>query len=138
LPRQRFERQMQWLVGHYDVVSLGEFVARASARTSLRSVATVTFDDGYAGVFEHAVPILAALDIPATVFVVAEAVGDPAGFWWDHTEIVKRATPGRRRAWLTDLRGDGHAILSLPWAANGSLPRSYRPADWATIRSALP
>ena len=136
--RERFETQMRWLAAHYTVVSLGEFVDRLSAGTSLRSVAAITFDDGYAGVFDHAVPILRTLGLPATVFLVAEAVGRSAGFWWDQAEIVESATPDRRNTWLTALRGDDDAILrqAAP-AAHRDLPASHMPADWRTIRASL-
>ena len=82
-PRARFERQVRWLAEHYHVVGLSEFIGRLTSGASLRSVAALTFDDGYAGVFEHAVPILHALGIPATVFIVADAVGASAPFPWD-------------------------------------------------------
>jgi peptidoglycan/xylan/chitin deacetylase (PgdA/CDA1 family) len=138
LSRQRFETQMRWLTAHYAVISLREFVERLSAGATLRSTAVVTFDDGYTGVFEQAGPILHALGIPAAVFLVAEAVGRSVGFWWDQPEIVESATPTRRAKWLKDLRGDGDAIIAD--AAPGgrrSLPRSYGPADWDTIRAWL-
>ena len=79
LPLEQFERQMRWLVAHYDVIPLRELIERLERGATLRSAAVVTFDDGYAGVFEHAVPILETLRIPATVFVVAEAPGRAAG-----------------------------------------------------------
>ena len=136
--RERFEKQMCWVAAHYTVVSLGEFVDKLAAGTSLRSVAAITFDDGYAGVFDHAVPILRALGLPATIFLVAEAPGRSTGFWWDQVEIVESATPGRRTSWLTHLRGDDEAILrrDAP-SANPDLPASHRPADWHTIRTSL-
>lgn len=134
----RFERQVRWLTAHYDVLSLREFIGRLAAGATLHSTAAVTFDDGYAGVFEHAVPILDALRIPATVFVVAEAPGRSEGFWWDRPEVVVCATPVRRQRWLNELRGDGPAILSetRPSAAV-DLPLTHRPADWATIRASV-
>jgi peptidoglycan/xylan/chitin deacetylase (PgdA/CDA1 family) len=89
--RTRFERQMRWLVGHYDVVPLHEFVHRLTRPASLRALAAVTFDDGYSGVFEHAVPILDALGIPATVFLVADAPGSNAPFWWDGSAVHRPA-----------------------------------------------
>jgi peptidoglycan/xylan/chitin deacetylase (PgdA/CDA1 family) len=132
--RDRFERQMSWLARHFRVVSLGEFVDRLLAGASLRSIAAITFDDGYAGVFEHAVPMLQALGLPATVFLVSDAVGRSAGFWWDQPEIVGSATSGRRETWLKALRGDEEAIVSrhAP-CGRRTLPVSHRPADWDTI-----
>lgn len=135
LPRERFEQQMRWLRDHYLVVSLRELVDRVTAGCSLRSMAAVTFDDGYAGVFEHALPILRSLAMPATVFVVAEAVGRRAGFWWDQPEIVASSTPRRRQEWLNEMRGDGNAIVTRH--APRTLPPSHRPADGTTVRTGL-
>lgn len=138
LPVGRFEQQMRWLCDHYRIVPLPELVDRLAEGRSPRSTAAVTFDDGYAGVFRYALPVLHALGVPATVFVVAEASGGGAGFWWDQPQIVASATPERRERWLNELRGDGDAILPDEEAASGpSLPPSHRPADWATIRAAL-
>ncbi len=60
-----------------------EFVTLAAARRILAEpprpeasdVAAVTFDDGYAEVAEHAYPVLAAMGIPATVFVPTGYLG---------------------------------------------------------------
>jgi peptidoglycan/xylan/chitin deacetylase (PgdA/CDA1 family) len=136
VPRRKFERQMRWLRDHYDLVSLHDLVDRLDSGEGARSTAAITFDDGYVGFFEHAVPVLRTLGIPATVFVVAEAAGRPAGYWWDHPEVVQALTPARREQWLGDLRGDGPAILSGIQASAGvTLPRPLRPANWATIRA---
>lgn len=138
MPRDTFERQMRWLKSRYTVLSLSEFVTRLERGASLRSTAVVAFDDGYNGVFEQAGPILHALGIPATVFVVAEAVGRAAGFWWDQPSIVKTMTPSLRDSWLHDLKGDDNAIVGAAAPEGRSnLPRTHRPADWATIRSWL-
>ncbi|HSB60853.1 MAG TPA: polysaccharide deacetylase family protein [Vicinamibacteria bacterium] len=138
LSRERFAEQMRWLAGRYAVVTLGEFADRLAAGGPMRAVAAVTFDDGYTGVFEHAVPILRALRIPATVFLVAEAAEGRAAFWWDRPEIVASATPARRERWLGELQGDARAIVcrGAPAAGEG-LPASYRPALWSTIRAHL-
>lgn len=138
MPLDRFERQMRWLADHYETVSLRELTDRLTAGTSLRRVAAVTFDDGYAGVFEYALPILDALRIPGIVFLVAGAAGPSAGFWWDQPGIAESATPDRRERWLGELRGDGEAILaeSRPSTRRG-LPASHRAADWTAIRAWL-
>lgn len=48
----------------------------------------VTLDDGYADNLVTALPLLEAERVPATVYVIADAIGDPAAFWWDRlTEI---------------------------------------------------
>jgi len=54
----------------------------------------VTLDDGYADNFRHARAHLHEADVPATVFVVAGALGRPNAFWWDElADIFLR--PGR-------------------------------------------
>jgi peptidoglycan/xylan/chitin deacetylase (PgdA/CDA1 family) len=131
---ERFSRQMRWLAAHYSVVRLSEFVDRVASGKSMRQVAAVTFDDGYAGVFQHALPILRTLGLPATLFVVADA-GRRAGFWWDQPGIVALANPGVRAEWLHTMRGDESAICSDRGPSN--LPLSHRPADWETIRGGI-
>lgn len=138
MSRTTFERQMRWLAGHHTILPLSEAIARLERGDSLRSVAVIAFDDAYTGVFEHAAPILETLDISATVFVVAEAAGRSAGFWWDQPEIVKATDAESREQWLTDLRGDDQAIVAA--VARGErqpLPRSHLPAGWDTIRAWL-
>ena len=141
LPVDRFAAQARWLARHYDVVPLRELVGRLEAGRPLRGLAAVTFDDGYAGVFTHAWPLLLELGLPATVFVVADAPDHHDGFWWDHPAVAHAATPARRERWLTALRGDGEGILGAatrPIAAPPlPLPPSHRPADWGTIAAAV-
>ena len=139
MPLPTFERQMRWIAANYEVVPLDEFVDRLSRGGPLRGVAAMTFDDGYAGVFEHALPLLRHLRIPATVFIVAEAPARDEGFWWDQPDVLGTLTPARRRRWLTQLRGDGATIVrSLdPARSTAKPPRTYRPADWPTITEAV-
>lgn len=138
MPRDTFERQMQWLTRRYTVVSLAEFVDRLQRGASLRSTAAIAFDDGYQGVFEQAAPILHGLGLSATVFVVTGAVGRSNGFWWDQPAIVNAATESQREAWLTDLRGDDDAIVAAA-APDGreGVPHSHQPASWDTVRAWL-
>ncbi len=137
MPLERFERQVRWLSERYEVVSLRELAQRFACGGRLRKVAAITFDDGYAGVYEHAVPLLLALGLSATVFVVADAPEKLDGFWWDHPGVVASLTPTRRERWLTCLRGDGCAILSEvdPQSAIAIRP-AHRPADWSAIKAA--
>lgn len=53
----------------------------------------VTFDDGYADNLSRALPILEAEEVPATTYVVSNAIGDPSSFWWDRVSEIFLATP---------------------------------------------
>ena len=134
MPVETFERQMCWLSRQYRVVCLAEFVDRITRRQPLRRLAAITFDDGYAGVFQHAVPVLHAFNLPATVFVVGNAVGSRRPFWWDHSQIVATNTPAQREKWLKECRGDGQAIVGR--LADSPVPDSHKPAGWMSIRAA--
>jgi peptidoglycan/xylan/chitin deacetylase (PgdA/CDA1 family) len=138
MSRTNFERQVRWLAGTYELVSLGEFVARQAQGAPLGGVAALTFDDGYAGVFEQAWPLLQELRVPATVFVVANAPDRDEAFWWDHPGVLPLLSDASRDEWLTTLRGDRAAILQAARVANGSdhVPRACRPAGWDTIAAA--
>ncbi len=76
---ERFESHMQALVSAgYEPVSIEAFVAwldGASVALPHRPF-VLTFDDGFADLHRHAWPLLRRLGWPATVFLVAELVGD--------------------------------------------------------------
>jgi peptidoglycan/xylan/chitin deacetylase (PgdA/CDA1 family) len=136
VPYSRFAQQIRWLADHYEVVSLRQLTDRMALGRPLTRTAAVTFDDGYAGVFDHALPLLASLSVPATVFVVAGAPGLLRAFWWDHPDVIARLTPEHRERWLTHLRGEASAILTDVNAQTVDVPAACQPADWTTIRAA--
>lgn len=78
-----FAAQMEWVAERMQPVTLDQ-VASVLEGVPLppRSV-LVTFDDGYRDNLTAAAPILAAFEVPATLFVATDHVstGDP--FWWD-------------------------------------------------------
>ncbi len=63
-----FAAQMSWIVRHHPVITLEE------AAAGVPGVA-ITFDDGYRDNLEHAAPVLHALEIPATIFMVSGRAG---------------------------------------------------------------
>jgi peptidoglycan/xylan/chitin deacetylase (PgdA/CDA1 family) len=74
------KRQVEQLARERDVVSLEDACRLLSSPPSPRAqrasdVAVITFDDGYAGVHDEALPVLRALGVPATVFVPTGYVG---------------------------------------------------------------
>src|SRR5207248_638434 len=74
-------------------------LTNAQARRELPSGAVcLTFDDGYSGVAEDALPVLERHELPATVFVAAGFVGSQREFWWDELEpLLEEAPPGGGR-----------------------------------------
>jgi glycosyltransferase 2 family protein len=77
-----FRSHLDWLKANCAVVSLEnalELVKSDRGKSRERPVVAITFDDGYADNYEHAYPLLRALELPATFFVTVGLVdGDPA------------------------------------------------------------
>ncbi|MRR49783.1 MAG: hypothetical protein EG825_02535 [Rhodocyclaceae bacterium] len=86
-----FRQQMLWLKAHLPVLRFEE-----DWRRYARPAAVVTFDDGYADNARIALPILEALDLPATFFVTAGVVDSAQEFWWDvlaHCLLERESLP---------------------------------------------
>lgn len=78
-----FSAQIDWLVRHFDVVSIDEFMQL----DTVKGKAAITFDDAYRSVFDVALPILRSLRLPATVFVNAGTIhGSP--LWRDKVRFL--------------------------------------------------
>jgi len=79
-----FERHCRLIADACDPISLDDFrEARESGRVLPPRSVIVTFDDGYRGVLDHALPILERYGIPATVFVSIAPVLKGQHFWFD-------------------------------------------------------
>lgn len=77
LTPEAFEAQMVALAeGGYQVLPMIEVIEIMNGRRPAppRGVA-LTFDDGYLGLLEHALPVLKRLGFPATFFLVSDRVG---------------------------------------------------------------
>jgi peptidoglycan/xylan/chitin deacetylase (PgdA/CDA1 family) len=66
---ESFEAALRFLVKHYTPVSLQEVLSNANGRGLPPRPVLVTFDDGYASVYEFAAPLCRKLDVPAVSFV---------------------------------------------------------------------
>ena len=67
---------------------VGDLVAKLGAGDRPRRAVVVTFDDGYRDNLEAALPLLAAADVPATVFCTVGYIGREQPFWWDHLAAI--------------------------------------------------
>jgi peptidoglycan/xylan/chitin deacetylase (PgdA/CDA1 family) len=73
-----FEAQMTWLARNRRVVDLPETHQRFDHRYRLpRRAVALTFDDGFRGLYDHALPVLRRLRLPATVYIVTRTLHDP-------------------------------------------------------------
>lgn len=83
-----FAAHCEWLARNKTVIDLTDAVGRVDRSGKLpRGETAVTFDDGFAGLYEHALPSLVRSGVPSTVFLVAETLSA-------HGREVDWAPPG--------------------------------------------
>ncbi len=81
---EEFAQQMAYLEAHAQVVALDEIANRSYPKTASPLTCAITFDDGYAGVYEYAYPILRRYSFPALLYVTVAALDRNAAR--DHIE----------------------------------------------------
>ncbi len=87
-----FAQQLAVLRRVAHPLSLADALQRMQQNTLPRRAVVVTFDDGYLDNLTNALPLLAAQDIPAAVFITTGSLGGT--FWWDElTALVERLNP---------------------------------------------
>jgi peptidoglycan/xylan/chitin deacetylase (PgdA/CDA1 family) len=68
--------QLEWIGRRYRFMTLDDLGAQMERGEPFeRPCAAVTFDDGYVGVYRHALPLLQHMGVPAGVFIVTELTG---------------------------------------------------------------
>ncbi len=93
-----FEKQIQYLVKNYRVISLSEFVRRHQERTLDPSCVTITFDDGYKSVYLYAFPTLRRYGVTASVFLVTNSLDQGCSLWTDEVALLFKFTDVKRLA----------------------------------------
>jgi peptidoglycan/xylan/chitin deacetylase (PgdA/CDA1 family) len=83
-----FERHLHHLRSRFRVLPLGDLLDDIRRGRLPGNTVAITFDDGYADNLTHALPILEAAGLPATVFVTSGMVGVQRAFWWDEVEQI--------------------------------------------------
>jgi peptidoglycan/xylan/chitin deacetylase (PgdA/CDA1 family) len=102
---ETIERQVSFLVERgWQGATFSEAVLRPPASKTL----AVTFDDGFASVFERAEPILSALGVVGTVFVPTSFMSTQQKLEWDGIE-----------SWQSS--PDAHELRCMSWDALGRL-----------------
>ncbi len=110
---EQFRQQMSIVRRHYRVMGVADLTAALCRGQAPGRAMVVTFDDGYADNFTHALHILEEFEVPATVFVTADMVGSARAFWWD--ELDSLISSAGAAAGVGPVPQDLHSVLkTLP------------------------
>jgi len=83
LPKRTFAQQMSYLRRHYRVISLAQMAEELVDPPAGGQSVVITFDDGYAGTYFGAFPVLKEYGIPATVYLTAGSIETGEAPWYD-------------------------------------------------------
>lgn len=141
LPADTFEHQVAHLARRYRVLPFEEALRRLYDGSLPERAVAITFDDGYRDNHDRAMPILKRHGVPATFFVVTDAIEARTMLWWDEVaaidpveapRLVRRlnaAGRAEREGWIRSARaerGSGpedRAGLMMTWDHVASLLR---------------
>jgi peptidoglycan/xylan/chitin deacetylase (PgdA/CDA1 family) len=79
-----FREQICYLRDHWPVIRLSEALHKRT-----EPAVAITFDDGYADNFLHALPILEECRVPATFFVTTGYLDTHREYWWDQLSLLR-------------------------------------------------
>jgi peptidoglycan/xylan/chitin deacetylase (PgdA/CDA1 family) len=74
-----FKAQMEHLQRHAKVMPLDALLRRSRSGCARGTACAITFDDGYEGVYQHALPCLRDHGFAATIYLSTAFIGNPEG-----------------------------------------------------------
>ena len=106
----QFTQQMETLAQFFNVVSLEEGLQQLRNDTLVPNAVCITFDDGYRDNYDVALPILKALNLPATFFVATGYLGD--GMMWNDVVIESIKHTSLKKLNLAELSLDEYPVTT--------------------------
>lgn len=93
-----FEAQLRWLRAHYHVLPLAEIIDGLAGKRSLPPFpAAITFDGGYRNNYTVAFPLLLKYNLPATVFLTTNFIGESRKkLWVERVDAIIHSATARR------------------------------------------
>jgi peptidoglycan/xylan/chitin deacetylase (PgdA/CDA1 family) len=97
-----FAKTVRFLKRHYNVVGVDEVIGSRRGKRRLPPRALlITFDDGWSDNVDYALPILKSENVPAVLFVVADAVGRSRPFFQEELMAAWRSNRLSEGEWRT-------------------------------------
>lgn len=85
---KHFARQLAYFKKHYTVMPLDTALDLLAKGALPERTLAITFDDGYANFYEHALPLLTQAQLPATMFLATDFVLRRTPLWVDRLEYA--------------------------------------------------
>lgn len=90
-----FENDLAYLQDNFQILSMDDLTLIKSGEKELNSDGVIiTFDDGYSSMYSRAFPLLSALNMPATFFLVAEWVETTGYLTWPEIWLMSEYADG--------------------------------------------
>ena len=84
LSKRNFERTIKFLLKHYTVISLSDYLNKINTKEQLpKNSVIITFDDGYHDIYENGFQIFKKYKIPVIIFLTSSFMDSRKVFWWD-------------------------------------------------------
>lgn len=106
LSAARFEKQIQFLSQHAQIVSLDDYFLEKFDKQ--RFTIAITFDDGYRNNLNHALPVLEKYSAHATFFLTGAAARCTTWHWMDFLDVATRLGPQK-------IEIDGRLFYKKKW-----------------------
>ena len=143
--RASFEWQMRTLAERFNAVTIGQVVEFASQGRPLppHSV-VVTFDDGFADNHDVALPILKRYRVPATFYIMVNAVATGCPPWYCRLNFAFKTTamrewkhPEHARVFPLDTADERTEALTAAWNLGAALTGSAQEALVRQVEACL-
>lgn len=91
---QHFDEQIAFLRATYNLISIDEFTSRLREKRKFEPGSVIlTFDDGYADNYIHALPVLEKYNAQALFYITTSKLNTGEILWWDMLEHIFFALP---------------------------------------------
>lgn len=107
---EAFARQVEWLVTRFDVRDVPGVLDSPS-----RPTVAITFDDGYADVLHHALPVCEKFGIVGTTFVSSGPLRTGLPLWFDAFYAAAAAPEANAEGWFAR-HGHSRPRTPVEWA----------------------
>ena len=113
-----FERHLQWLTRHFDVLPLRSLVEKWNRNEwdDQARYCAITFDDGWVDNYVYAYPLLRAHGLPATIFLPTALIGTREWLWSDRLGYLLNASRSKRDRGRMDIDASIERTKALPAA----------------------